>query len=667
MSCFSLFLAAQNPTAEYHFNMGSTYDETGNENTLLTNGNTSAADDKDGSAGRAILLNQSYLYHENSEFLNMDEGITVSGWFNMLSFNGEWTPLINKWLGTEGSYYLGINPDNQTVRWNGFYDNIQDTEPMPINRWVHYAATYDGKVLNLYRDGNLVNSKPAEGELQSNTVPFSIGAQSNSAVPNYNGYVDEVYVYSSALSAEEIMALKDKTYQALQLDLVFLNMDMEKIQLASAEENLMTAHLFNNGLDPITSFDIAWDNGNTTGVLEIDNISLDPYETYLIEENLQLKLEVGDITTVNAEVMNVNGGDDEVLTNNSGNDQVAAYYFLPNRKVVIEEGTGTWCGWCPRGAVALDLLQENYPDEFIGIAVHNGDIMTVDEYDSGIGFVGFPSCHVDRTLLGTGISPAAAEFYVEERLSLANIPSASVSEEIIYDHETRTVTIEAKVVPALALSGDYRLSFVITEDEVAGTLSQYNQANFYAGGIAGVMGGYEVLPNPVPAADMIYNHVARAVIGGVRGEEGSLPTDMNYGEEYAYSTSYMIPEELDLRNLHIVAMLLDGSTQQILNADSKSLDLTGVSVEDHIEDLAVRLFPNPTNSTSQLTLQLKKATEVSVKISNLNGQVLATKAYGLLNGAQILPINASNDWNGIYLVTIQLDDQQIVKKLQIQN
>ena len=40
------------------------------------------------------------------------------------------------------------------------------------------------------------------------------------------------------------------------------------------------------------------------------------------------------------------------------------------RKVVVEELTGTACGWCPRGLVGMKMLRDLYGDRFIGVAVH---------------------------------------------------------------------------------------------------------------------------------------------------------------------------------------------------------------------------------------------------------------------------------------------------------
>ena len=35
------------------------------------------------------------------------------------------------------------------------------------------------------------------------------------------------------------------------------------------------------------------------------------------------------------------------------------------RTVVYEEGTGTWCGWCPLGGFLLDELGRQHPDRFV--------------------------------------------------------------------------------------------------------------------------------------------------------------------------------------------------------------------------------------------------------------------------------------------------------------
>lgn len=52
----------------------------------------------------------------------------------------------------------------------------------------------------------------------------------------------------------------------------------------------------------------------------------------------------------------------------------------PDKKVWVEEATGTWCGWCPRGEVYMNYLYAKYPEHFVGIAVHQKDPMECKDW-----------------------------------------------------------------------------------------------------------------------------------------------------------------------------------------------------------------------------------------------------------------------------------------------
>src|SRR6185436_18936209 len=89
---------------------------------------------------------------------------------------------------------------------------------------------------------------------------------------------------------------------------------------------------------------------------------------------------------------------------------------IPNKDKIYfaEEGTGTWCGWCPRGAVYLDYMTSTYPAQFAGVAVHTSDVMTVPAYDQGLGLNAFPSVRIDRTVT---IDPMELEADFIERIT----------------------------------------------------------------------------------------------------------------------------------------------------------------------------------------------------------------------------------------------------------
>jgi hypothetical protein len=69
-------------------------------------------------------------------------------------------------------------------------------------------------------------------------------------------------------------------------------------------------------------------------------------------------------------------------------------------KVLYEDYTGAWCGWCPRLAYKFDLMMEHNPNRFIVQGNHNGDAFTTS-YQSNLErtfkVTGFPTGWENRT------------------------------------------------------------------------------------------------------------------------------------------------------------------------------------------------------------------------------------------------------------------------------
>ena len=51
------------------------------------------------------------------------------------------------------------------------------------------------------------------------------------------------------------------------------------------------------------------------------------------------------------------------------------------KKVLIEEFTGAWCGYCPDGAHRLEKIIDSNDGNVIGVSLHNGDQMAVGHTD----------------------------------------------------------------------------------------------------------------------------------------------------------------------------------------------------------------------------------------------------------------------------------------------
>ena len=236
----------------------------------------------------------------------------------------------------------------------------------------------------------------------------------------------------------------------------------------------------------------------------------------------------------------------------------------PQKVVLIEEGTGTWCQWCPRGDVYSRALAENYSGQYVFVAIHEGDPMETTDYWEAIGLLGLPTAKVDRTYISE-LNPFV-DLQQDMAQQLALSPPAGISVETTWDASTRemTMTISADFVENL--SGNYRLAAIVVEDGVTGPAPYYSQSNSYSGGGAGPMGGYEDLPSPVPAGFMMYNHVGRHLPGGFIGDPASLPNSIAAGETHSFTYSYTLPEEYNEEYVHAVGILVNADNEQVLNA-----------------------------------------------------------------------------------------------------
>jgi hypothetical protein len=110
------------------------------------------------------------------------------------------------------SYGLLFNDDRRVfIRLgNGsIIDQLPSTTPLPLNTWSHIAATYNGTMMRVYVNGVLENSAPTTITTLLNTSGGLVigGADFNSSKILSQAAMDEVSIYSGALTAQEIAGI----------------------------------------------------------------------------------------------------------------------------------------------------------------------------------------------------------------------------------------------------------------------------------------------------------------------------------------------------------------------------------------------------------------------------------------------------------------------------
>lgn len=441
------------------------------------------------------------------------------------------------------------------------------------------------------------------------------------------------------------------------------------LQFQVVEENASIEGTIQNlGFENLTSVDVTWSANGEEYTETIDGFDLAFAQTYDFSHPIAFVPAEAITYDVDVSISNPNGEEDVDMSNNSGATVISGIIYSPEKKVVYEEGTGTWCGWCPRGHVAMEYMEENYEDSFIGIAIHNGDPMVVSEHDGNSGITGYPGANIDRTLNGVSVTTPLFEQYMVE---LNEVVPIAVDVTAGYLEDTRELTVTASAEFVTRLSGlDYRFSVIITEDDVVGSGSGFAQVNYYSFQsqnlpLTGAGHDWQAAPNPVAAADMVYKDVSRAILGGYNGTAGTIAADVEAGDSFTQTFTYDIPADYNPENMQAIVLLIDGATGQILNANESVLSVV-VNTKDVFANELLEVFPNPSQGKVNISLSLAEATDVQLAVYNTTGQQIMTADLGKLAGDVVVPFDGAQLPAGVYAFHLNLGDKIAVQQVVIE-
>ena len=239
------------------------------------------------------------------------------------------------------------------------------------------------------------------------------------------------------------------------------------------------------------------------------------------------------------------------------------------------------------------------------------------------------------------------------------------------DPQLNTVTNELSVTVngqfLQDLTGDYRFVAILAEDSVHGTSGTYGQTNYYSiddYGYAGPMQGYEFMSGQIPASQMYYDFVGRALISDVKGTAGSLPATLTNGNIYSHNFTYTVPASFNINRLSVVAFVVKYSTGDVLNSGKSDLKFV-TGIENEVANASLFLYPNPASQTAYLDMKITKPETVSIQMVNLLGQTVYAENLGTINGNQMIPMSVSNLPSGIYQLKVSVGDQVMTKKLDV--
>ena len=382
----------------------------------------------------------------------------------------------------------------------------------------------------------------------------------------------------------------------------------------------------NLGISNITSFDVDFEYNGTTITENITGVNMSTQDIYTVNMSNSIILG-GGFNIGTATVYNVNNlGPDDDSSDDIMSIQIEAIIPAEGKLVIGEEATGTWCGWCPRGAVALNWMDKDYEGYWQGIAVHNGDPMTDPDYDNGMApyISGYPSGLVDR---GVDIDPGNFKQDFLQRIIIE--PNGIITNGAELNGNTLKVSLTVDIQNNI--NGNYKLACVLVEDSVTGTATSYYQSNSYSGGANGSLidvdgTDWANMPSNVPASQMIYRHVARSVAPGFMGEPLTSNSYIT-GDSETICFEFTLDPSWDQSQIHIVGMFINdnnvidnASSTNITNSVSTGLNpscaTTSIGTELNGPDI-VNIYPNPSNDKIYISNLTEENT--SIKIYDIKG------------------------------------------------
>lgn len=132
--------------------------------------------------------------------------------------------IINKENNAPDYGYMLRCGDNGKLNFNigngSWHELTTAANTLSLNSWQHVAGTYDGSMIRLYVNGQLVDSTSLSVNFSSGLKNLTIGNWSNSPDRAYAGSIDEVRVWNVVRNRAEILANMNKEFCTAPLGLV---------------------------------------------------------------------------------------------------------------------------------------------------------------------------------------------------------------------------------------------------------------------------------------------------------------------------------------------------------------------------------------------------------------------------------------------------------------
>jgi hypothetical protein len=348
---------------------------------------------------------------------------------------------------------------------------------------------------------------------------------------------------------------------------------------------------------------------------------------------------------------------------------------LQETKVVVEEGTGDWCGWCPSGHEVMIGIEDEQGEKVIPLAYHGGSSTEPFRFTEGLALLsnlqiqGYPNASIQRWMFpGESYQMTNRDkwpSYVQSVLD--QTPHAPISLKVIsynYNPSTRQVTAKIELERSLAQiydpSTSVHLTAIVTESGLI-----YRQVDYVNG------------DHP----EYIHNNTVRQMHPDEMGEQANLAATtiieggiVAPGDKVTMDVNFTVIDSLvDANNCDIIFVansVTGGTLGPILQGSKMKLvgSFGAVKTSDVASNVSVTNFPNPVAKTTTFTYAVTEPTVVSLAVYDVMGRevanVISNESHS--TGTYETDLNASKLSNGAYTYVLTAGAQKVSGTMLVQ-
>lgn len=240
--------------------------------------------------------------------------------------------------------------------------------------------------------------------------------------------------------------------------------------------------------------------------------------------------------------------------------------FVPsgNRVVLLEEFTGKGCTQCPKGSREIENLLKIFPDNLVAVSIHAGPFANPASYPllgpndlrapqsqdlfnllSPVLF--YPTGSVNRTPVSGDMQLTLNQWASAISSHLEVEPAIDLSIERNYNPDTRELEVTVSGIGKQPLSGDIRLSIMLTESNIIDAQDDLE---------VGIIQNY------------VHRHVLRDMLTPTTGV--TLFNSVTTGQSFSQTFTTTIPTGWNADNMEIIAFVsnVQGPSFPVLQAAS---------------------------------------------------------------------------------------------------